>query len=116
MKKFLRYCLSFTIGLINSLFGAGGGIIAVPMLKRQNLTQKEAQASAISIILPLSIISAVVYHYLGYYKLNDAIGYIPFGIVGTLIGTVIMKKISDKILRKTFALFMIYTGINMLMR
>ncbi len=116
MKKALKYTLSFTVGLINSLFGAGGGLVAVPLFKRQGLSQKEAQASAISVILPLCIISAVVYRYLGYYKLSDAFGYIPFGVVGTFIGTAIMKKIPDKILRKVFAGFMIYTGINMLMR
>ena len=116
MNKILKYSLSFIIGLINSLFGAGGGLVAVPIFKRLGLSQKDAQASAISVILPLCIISGFVYHYLGYYKLGDALGYIPFGVVGTFIGTSIMKKIPDKILRKVFAGFMIYTGINMLMR
>lgn len=116
MKKAIIYALSFIVGLINSLFGAGGGLVAVPLFRAQGLTQKEAQASAISVILPLCVISAVVYRYLGYYRLSDALGYIPFGIVGTLIGTVIMKKLPDKIMRKVFAGFMIYSGINMLMR
>ena len=116
MKKPLKYLLSFTVGLISSLFGAGGGLIAVPLFKRQGLGQKEAQASAIAVILPLCIISAGVYYYLGYFRISDALGYIPFGIVGTFIGTAIMKRLPDKILKKIFAGFMIYTGINMLMR
>lgn len=116
MKNAVKYALSFTVGLINSLFGAGGGLVAVPLFKGQGLSQKEAQASAICVILPLCIISAFVYHYLGYYKLKEALGYIPFGVIGTFIGTSIMKKIPDKILRKIFAGFMIYSGINMLMR
>ena len=116
MNKPLRYFLSFTVGLISSLFGAGGGLIAVPLFKRQGLGQKEAQASAITVILPLCIISAGVYYYLGYFSFSHAIGYIPFGIVGTFIGTALMKKLPDKILRKIFAGFMIYAGINMLMR
>ena len=116
MSKYLQYFLSFTVGLISSLFGAGGGLVAVPLFKAQGLEQKEAQASAIAVILPLCIISSAVYYYLGYFRLNDAIGYIPFGIIGTFIGTAIMKKLPDKILKKIFALFMIYTGINMLMR
>ncbi len=116
MKTILKYTLSFTVGLVNSLFGAGGGLVAVPLFKRQGLSQKEAQASALSVILPLCIISAAIYNHLGYYKLSDALGYIPFGVVGTFIGTAIMKKVPDRILRKVFAAFMIYTGINMLMR
>lgn len=116
MNKLLKYILSFIVGLISSLFGAGGGLVAVPLFKRQGLGQKEAQASAIAVILPLCIISSAVYYYLGYFNFSDALGYIPFGIVGTFIGTAIMKKLPDKILKKIFALFMIYTGINMLMR
>ena len=116
MKKFQKYSLSIAIGLISSVFGAGGGLIAVPLFKRLGLGQKEAQASAISVILPLCIISASVYYYLGYFSPSDAIGYIPFGIIGTFIGTALIKKLPDKILRKIFAGFMIYAGINMLMR
>ncbi len=116
MRKSIKYLLSFLIGLINSLFGAGGGLIAVPLFKQQGLRQKEAQASAIAVILPLCIISAGVYYFLGYYTIKDAVGYIPFGVIGTFIGTAIMKKLPDKILKKIFAGFMIYTGINMLMR
>jgi uncharacterized membrane protein YfcA len=116
MNKLTKYFLSFLVGLISSLFGAGGGLVAVPLFKRQGLSQKQAQASAIAVILPLCIISSLVYNYLGYFSFSDALGYIPFGIVGTIVGTTIMKKMPDKILKKLFAGFMIYTGINMLMR
>ena len=116
MKKVLNYLLYFSLGLVSSLFGAGGGIIAVSIFKRQGLSQKEAQASALSVTLPLCILSAAAYKYLGYYNLSDALGYLPFGIVGVLIGTSAIKKIPDRFLGKIFAGFMIYTGINMLMR
>ena len=116
MNKFTRSILSVSIGLISSLFGAGGGLVAVPLFKRQGMEQKEAQASAIAVILPLCIISAGVYYYFGYFRLSDAIGYIPFGIIGTFMGTALLKKLPDKILKKIFAGFMIYAGINMLMR
>ena len=116
MKKSTKNLLSFSIGIISSLFGAGGGLVAVPLFKKLGLSQKEAQASAISVILPLCIISAVFYNISGYYRFSDALGYIPFGVVGTVIGTIIMKKLPEKLMKKIFAGFMIYTGINMLLR
>lgn len=116
MNKALRLILSISVGFINALFGAGGGLVAVSLFKAENLSQKESQASAISVILPLTIISAGVYMYKGYFNITDALGYIPFGIVGSLIGPMIIKKIPDKALRKIFALFMIYSGMNMIMR
>ncbi len=116
MNKVIKIILSTFIGFTNALFGAGGGLIAVPIFKSEGLTQKEAQASAISVILPLTIITTAIYLYRGYFNITDALGYIPFGIVGSLVGPLLIKRIPDKILRKIFALFMIYSGINMIMR
>lgn len=49
------------VGIINILLGAGGGILAVPILKKNGLTQKQAQANAVAVILPLTIISFIIY-------------------------------------------------------
>ena len=116
MNKVIKILLSLFIGFINALFGAGGGLVAVPLFRAQQFNQKEAQASAISVILPLTIITAAIYLFKGYLSISDALGYIPFGIVGSLIGPRLLQKIPDNILRKTFALFMIYSGFNMVMR
>lgn len=116
MNKAIRFFLSVLTGTVNALFGAGGGLIAVPLFRSDGLNQKEAQASAISVILPLTVISSVIYLFKGYMNISDVLGYIPFGMIGSLAGPLIMKKIPDKILRKLFALFMIYSGINMIMR
>jgi uncharacterized membrane protein YfcA len=116
MNKAIKIILSISVGFINALFGAGGGLVAVSLFKSEKLSQKESQATAISVILPLTIISAVIYMYKGYFHITDALGYIPFGIIGSLIGPILVKKIPDKVLRKIFALFMIYSGINMIMR
>lgn len=116
MNKAIRFILSLFIGFVNALFGAGGGLVAVPLFRSDNLSQKNAQAAAISVILPLTVISTAIYIFKGYFSLEDALGYVPFGIIGSLIGPVLIKKIPDKALRKIFALFMIYSGISMFMR
>ena len=116
MNNIIKIILSVFIGFTNALFGAGGGLVAVSIFKSEGLTQKQAQASAISVILPLTIITAVIYLYRGYFNITDALGYIPFGIAGSLIGPFLLKIMPDKALRKIFALFMIYSGINMIMR
>lgn len=116
MNKLTLSLLSALTGLVNALLGAGGGLVAVPLFKKQGLSQKQAQASAISVILPLCILSTAVYYYMGYLNFKDALGYIPFGLAGAFIGSKLLKKIPDKILKKLFSVFMIYTGIRMLMR
>lgn len=104
------------IGFINSLLGAGGGMIAVPLLNNLGLSDKSSHASAVAVILPLTIISAVIYLVKDYVNLSDAVWFLPTGVIGALIGSFLLKKISPVLLKKIFAVFMLYAGIRLLIR
>lgn len=105
-----------SIGLVNGLLGAGGGMLAVPLLKNTGFEQKEAQENAIAVILPISVLSASLYLLKDYVNIADALPYIPTGLIGAVIGTVIIKKISPNLLKKLFGGFMIYAGIRLLLK
>lgn len=104
------------IGTVNGLLGSGGGIVAVLALKRMGFDQKSAQQNAVAIILPITVFSAALYLIRGNVALSDAFAYIPTGILGAIIGSFIIKKISPKVLRVAFGIFMIYAGVRLLMR
>lgn len=104
------------IGAVNGLFGAGGGMLAVPFLKKLRFEQKAAHANAVAVILPISVISAVLYMYKDYVNLGDALIYIPTGVIGALAGTFALKKISPLWLKRIFGGFMVYAGIRLLLR
>ena len=108
--------IGISIGIINGLLGAGGGMIAVPLLKNLGFSQSKAQANAVAVILPISLISAAMYVLRRNVSIGDSLIYIPGGIIGTLIGTFILCRIPQKILKKTFAAFMIWAGIRLLSR
>ncbi|MBQ3817492.1 MAG: sulfite exporter TauE/SafE family protein [Clostridia bacterium] len=115
-KKIIYALCGISIGAVNSLLGAGGGMLAVPLLKRNGLEQKEAQCNAIAVILPITILSAFMYVHKGYAKVNNALPYIPGGIIGAFAGTYFMKKISSVWLKRIFGGFMVYAGIRLLLR
>lgn len=115
-KKLSLVFSGLLIGIINGLLGAGGGMIAVPMLKKTGLEQKEAHANAVAIILPISILSAILYLYKEYVSIPDAMPFIPTGILGSIIGTYFLKKISPVFLKKLFGGFMIYAGVRLLIK
>lgn len=104
------------IGLVNGLFGAGGGILAVPLLRRAGLEQKQAHANAVAVILPITLLSAVLYAARGYVAVSDALVYIPGGIAGSVTGSLLLKKISPVLLKRAFGFFMLYAGVRLLLR
>lgn len=117
IKKYLKTASAgAAVGLVNGIFGAGGGMIAVPMLKRLGLDQKSAHANAVAVILPITVLSAALYLFKGTVTLADSFVYIPSGVIGSVFATFALKKISNRILNKIFAGFMIYAGIRLLIK
>lgn len=104
------------VGIVNGLLGAGGGIIAVPLLRRMGLERKASHANAVAVILPITFLSAAVYLLKGYVSFSDAYIYLPGGIIGAFLGTVILRKISPLWLKRIFGVFMVYAGVRLLFR
>ena len=115
-KSLITYPLAFLTGIINSLLGAGGGMVAVPLLKKCGLQGKSAHSNAVAVILPITVISAAMYIFKGFVEISDAYVYIPTGLIGSLIGTKIIEKISTRLLSGIFGGFMIYAGVRLLLR
>lgn len=117
IKKYLSIAASgVAVGLVNGMFGAGGGMLAVPLLKKQGLDQKSAHANAVAVILPITVVSAMLYLVKGNVKITDSLPFIPTGILGAVVATFILKKISPQWLKRIFGFFMIYAGVRLLLR
>lgn len=113
MKKITKVATGAAIGFVNGLFGAGGGMIAVPLLKKSGYNQKEAQSNAISVIFPLTLVSFLIYLSRDTVDIMPSLKYIPGGLAGALIGTWLMKKIKPQLLHLIFSAFMLWAGIRM---
>ena len=91
MDKCKWKSMAFGVGIggANAVFGGGGGMLAVPALRLLGYQQKEAHATAIAVILPVSALSFLWYFLGGIYDVNVMI---PTAL-GTLIGGVLGAKI-----------------------
>ena len=116
MTKIKLYFFGLLTGIINALFGAGGGIIAVAVLKKQYGNQKKAQATAIAVILPITIITAIRYLKLGYMTIYDSLPYVVPGFVGAILGSFFLKKTNNNILRAGFAFIMLWAGMRLIFK
>lgn len=103
-------------GLINGLFGGGGGMIVVPMLVwLLKLPPKRAHATAILIILPLSLVSGLFYAAFGNLDLRVGIP-VTLGVVaGGALGALLLSKLSSKRVVVIFSVVMAAAGIKMLL-
>lgn len=104
------------VGFLNGLFGSGGGIVAVPLLRSCGTDQKSAHACSLAVTLPLSALSALLY--LGTRELpwQDALRLIPAGIPGALLGGILLKKFPNKPLKRLFGIMMIIAGGRLIFR
>lgn len=102
-------------GLINGLFGGGGGMIIVPILIYFfKYLPKNAHATAILIILPLTIVSSIFYLCFGNFQLNLVIP-VGIGVVGGgVVGALLLSKLSSRWLVLIFSVVMLVAGVKML--
>lgn len=116
MKKNILYSIIGIIsGLLNGVLGAGGGTVIVPALERLlGVPPHKAHATAISIILPISMVSSFFYLKHGTFNVKVTIIIAFFGMIGGLVGAKALKKLSGKAVRLIFAVSMILAGIRML--
>ena len=96
-------------GVVNGFFGGGGGMVLVPLLvSRCGLERRRAFASSVAVILPLCVLSSVIYFCRGNLDVLRALPYLAGGLAGGLIGGRIFRKVPVKWLRRLFALFILY--------
>lgn len=114
-KKILMCFCSVFIGVVNGLFGAGGGMLAVPCLTYiGGLDEKSAHATAIAAILPLCLVSAIVYA-LGESCKNEVILPVVIGVTaGGIFGALLLKKLSSDVVSFVFYALMAFAGFKMI--
>jgi uncharacterized membrane protein YfcA len=114
-KRYKHILIGLVTGAANGLFGSGGGTIAVPaMTLLLGLEEHKAHATAISIILPLTIVSSLFYISNNFVDWNITLRVIIGGIIGGYLGAKLLNICPTNILRKIFALFMIIAGFRMI--
>ena len=115
-KNLTILAIGIITGMANGLFGSGGGTIAVPaMILLLSEEEHKAHATAIAIILPLTVMSTFFYVSNNYIDFALTMKVIVGGIVGGYIGAKLLKICPTIVLRKLFAIFMIFAAIRMIL-
>ncbi len=103
------------VGLISGIvsgLGMGGGTILITFLTCfLKVNQIVAQASNIIFFVPTSIIATVVNVKNHTLKWKVAIPLVITGVIGASIGSVIANKLDTSLLKKAFAIFLLFIAL-----
>ncbi|MBP5606323.1 MAG: sulfite exporter TauE/SafE family protein [Ruminiclostridium sp.] len=99
-----------TGGILNGLFGSGGGSAAVPLLEHAGAEPKTAHALSVTLMFFISIVSAVGCMILGRFPAETVKELLPGGIAGAVTGALVLRKANNDILRRIFGALLILSG------
>ena len=114
MKQTYKYLLIGALaGITNGLFGAGGGLVLVPLfIGWCGIEEKRAFATSVAVILPLSIVSYLLFILQGGDVWKEALPFLLGGVLGGVLSTRLFKGISAQWLHRLFGLLILYGGIK----
>lgn len=98
-------------GAANGIFGGGGGMIAVPLLRSLGLSEKRAHATAISVILPVSLLSFILYAIRGFFDFKIALPTALGGFAGGFLGAKLLSVLPEKIVFLVFTSLQLFAGL-----
>lgn len=102
-------------GLVCGLFGAGGGMVLVPLLVHLcHMESKIAFASALSIMLPISLVTLFSYQLTTGLPFQEALPYLAGGLIGGITAGIFYKKIPTVLLHRAMGILILWGGIRLL--
>ncbi len=115
MRRILLLLLVGAIGgFLSGAFGVGGGIIMVPLLVwLVGLDQRHASATSLVAIVPSAVAGAVNYAAAGHLDVVVGLLIAAGGVVGSLIGTRLLKTLPLGWLRWLFIALLVVTAVRL---
>ena len=101
-------------GLANGLFGAGGGMLLVPLLSGAGgVNERKAFATALCVMTPLCLVSLGVYALSGTLALRLSVPSLIGGFLGGILGGMLLKRVPVRMLHGVLALLIAWGGLRL---
>ena len=122
---FIQNLISFLVGVISCMVGAGGGVITIPLMIFSGIQVKHAVGTSSALGLPIALAGTIGFIFFPSEHANfpkNNIGYINFvALVGVVIGTLstvplgakLAHKMSNELLKKIFATLLFFLATKM---
>jgi uncharacterized membrane protein YfcA len=102
-------------GTLAGLLGVGGGILLVPFLALAvGMSQHEAEATSLLVVLPTAIVASVTLQRRGVGDLPAALGMGAVGAIGGIAGALFALSLPGDVLKTVFAVFLALVGARLI--
>jgi uncharacterized membrane protein YfcA len=106
--------IGLLVGFFSGLFGVGGGIILVPLLVLTlGFSQRLAAGTSLAAVLPTAVAGLIGYAAIGNVDWVAGVTLAVGAIAGSLIGTWLMHRIPQRLLRWIFVAFLAVAAARM---
>lgn len=113
----LTFFLSIISGILGSILGLGGGIIIVPLLSLGlHVPIPIAMGAGLVSVIATSSGSAINYVKSKVTNIRISMLIEPICVIGAIFGSAINGLLSHKVLYMIFGLFLLYSGISMILK
>lgn len=118
IKKYgVKALIGVACGLLNGMFGSGGGIVVIPLMEKFcRLSPTKSHPTSILTILIISVLSAIFYVSKGYFDLGLWFYVSIGGILGGMVGAKALSKLPKKWLKIIFGAVIIYGAYRMIFK
>ena len=115
-KKYIGSGLAgLCAGAVNGLFGAGGGMVLVPLLTGlTDLPDDEVFPSSVSIILPICLVSLTYSLWGSNADWHNVIPYLAGSVAGGVLAGLLGKKIPTLWLHRILGVLILWGGVRYL--
>lgn len=100
-------------GAVNGLFGAGGGMVLIPLLSRLTpIGEEKLFPASVATILPLCLTSLAVYGLQNSLPLAESVPYLMGSAAGGICAGLWGRKIPTVLLHRALGLLILWGGIR----
>ena len=103
-------------GVIASMGLGGGFVLLIWLTLHDGMPQRQAQGVNLLFFLPIALISVVMHLRSGLIDKRLVLAMIPGGVVGAVLGALASQMVGNDILRKIYAVFLLFFGLRELFR
>lgn len=114
-KASILVCVGLGGGLVNGLFGAGAGLVLVPLIGLSSkIDEKKVHATTLACVMLMCIVSSIIFVVKKQVDYNLTMWCLIGSLIGAVVGTVLLQKFKNWIINLIFSCILILAGVLMI--